>query len=307
MAGSKCFAPVRGRAMRATRLDGCGRPIYGDDNVAVSKGFVSISFTANNQETTEVLVENAAGERCIYEPARTSFTNYSLEIAFCNVDPALYALLTGQEVISDPVTGDAIGFSVNSDIDTSASAFALEIWTGSPQADACSDDQSQGSFGYLLTPYVQGGSFGDFTIENGAITFTITGAQTKVGSTWGTGPYNVQLVGGEPAPLSSPVLSGDHLRVLAVEVAPPTTYCGLRPLLDPTDPEVTSIAGTVDGLEVTLEPTPAGTDPMWYDFGDGTWDYSETGSYVHEYDEAGTYTVIGYRGNSSATTEVTVA
>jgi len=45
---------------------------------------------------------------------------------------------------------------------------------------------------------------------------------------------------------------------------------------------------------------------MWYDFGDGSWDTAFTGSYTHTYERAGTYTVTGYRGRTSATTTVTV-
>jgi len=62
MAQSRCFSPVRGRAMRVTRLDGCGRPVYGDGSVGVSDGFVSVAFTANTDEGEEINVTNAAGK-----------------------------------------------------------------------------------------------------------------------------------------------------------------------------------------------------------------------------------------------------
>lgn len=309
MAKSRCFAPVRGRALRVTRLDGCGRPVYGDGSVAVSEGFISVGFTGNNTETEAIEVTNANGRNCVNVPSATNFQNYTLEIQFCQVDPAVFALLTGQEVITDETTGDLIGFSVNSDIDTESTGFALEVWTGTPGGGACSDEASQGQFGYLLVPFAQGGTLGDFTVENGAITFTVSGAQTKVGSAWGRGPYDVQLIGGIASPLERPVLSADHLRVLLTEVAPPEGYCGTRPLLDPDAQDVESITATpdeTDPLAFSFSPTPAGTDPMWYDFGDGTWDYTEDGTIEHAYDDIGTYTVYGYRGGTSAMIEVTV-
>jgi hypothetical protein len=46
---------------------------------------------------------------------------------------------------------------------------------------------------------------------------------------------------------------------------------------------------------------------MWYDFGDGEWDYTANGSYVHVYDAAGTYIITGYRGSSKVTKSVTVS
>lgn len=309
MPNSRCFAPVRGRMMRVTRLDGCGRPVYGDGSVSASEGFVSVAFTGNNSETEAIEVTNANGRTCVNVPSVTNFQNYTLEIQFCEVDPAIFALLTGQEAIVDPATGDLIGFSVNSEVDTESLGFALEVWTGTPTGSGCTDDATQGQFGYLLVPFAQGGTFGDFTVENGAITFSVTGAQTKEGASWGSGPYDVQMVAGVPAPLQDPIKRADHLRVMLTEVAPPEDYCGSRPLLDPEAADVTSISATqdtTDPMEFEFSPTPTGTDPMWYDFGDGTWDYTEDGTITHTYQDSGTYTAYGYRGGSSATVEVVV-
>jgi hypothetical protein len=48
MAGTaKCLSLVKGRRIRLTRLDACGRPVYGESSAVVSKGFISVAFTAN--------------------------------------------------------------------------------------------------------------------------------------------------------------------------------------------------------------------------------------------------------------------
>jgi hypothetical protein len=286
--------------MRVTRLDGCGRPVYGDGSVGVSDGFVSVAFTANTDEGTEINVQNAAGKTCVREVPCPTFLGYGVEVQFCNADPALFAILTGQEPVLDE-DGVAVGFRVNSDISGCDSGFALEVWTGVPGV-ACdtstSSDAEPG--GYLLLPYLQGGIFGDFTIENDAISFTVTGAQTKTGSGWGTGPYDVTRAGGQPAPLADPIDKGDHLHVQYVDVAPPPAFCGTQPLLDPTDPALTGVSTAVDELEVTFTPAPTGGDPWYVDFGDGTWDYNAAGTaIVHEYEAPGTYKAVGHRGGSS--------
>lgn len=310
MAGSKRFSPIRGRVMRMTRLDGCGRPVYGDESQVVSKGFVTATFTANNDTGEEIRVTNANGEVCVQEPGKPSFTGYGIEITFCQVDPALFALATGQEVIEDPVTGEAIGFSMNADVDSSESAFALEIWTGVPAVE-CSDE-GQGTFGYVLAPFAKGGVFGDFTIENGAITFSVSNVTTRRGSGWGAGPYNVMLgADTEPGPLvgNAVVTAGDHLKVLLVEVTPPTDAAGLYPLLDPEDSEITDFTATagVGANEVDFEPVPAAlTEPVVYTFGDGTWEYIVGGEISHTYAEAGTYSVTAQRGSTSVTKNVVV-
>ena len=307
MLKSKRASFLRGRALRVTKLDRAGRPVLGDESVVVSKGYVTISYTANTEEGEAITVTNAAGETCVSETAVPSFNGYTMEVTFCDVDFALFSMLTGQEVIDDG-NGTAVGYKMESGVDVSAEPFALEVWLGA-QTDMAPSTASEGFFGYVLTPFLNGGTVGDFTVENAAITFTVNNLSTKTGSAWGAGPHLVQLnaAGTTKTTLLNPVSAKEHLRQQIVEVAPPEPYVGARPLLDSTDPEVTSITATETGLSVSIAPTPAGSDPMWYDLGDGTWDYAATGSYTHEYAAAGTYTIIGYRGGSSASTTVTVS
>src|SRR5687768_3194952 len=200
---TKCLSLVKGRRIRVTSLDACGRPIYGDDSQVVSKGFISVAFTANTTESDEINVTNAAGEVCVYEAAVTSLVGYGIEIAFCEVDPELFALVTGQPVVLAADGTTVIGFDVDTKIGLENSNFALELWAGSPTGDACATEGAQGSFGYLLLPFLTGGILGDFTVENGSVTFTLTGANTKEGNAWGTGPYNVML-NDAPTPVPAP-------------------------------------------------------------------------------------------------------
>lgn len=304
---TRCATLVRGRMMRVTRLDNCGRVVYGDDSVVTSKGFVSVSYTANVDDGEEINVPNAAGERCVYEPAVPSLLGYTVEVAFCNVDPDLFAMMTGQRVLTDAF-GDVVGFTMDTAVSASDTAFALEVWAGSPSTGGCAEG-AQGSFGYVLLPFLQGGIVGDFTIENAEVTFTVSNAATKDGNAWGVGPYNVVLgADSEPAPLADPLTPTEAFAFLLTGVAPPEAECGARPLLDPADAALTDVTATPTLLSVEFAPVPVGTDPWWIDFGDGTWDYEATGGDItHVYAAAGTYTYTAYRGTSVITDTVTVA
>jgi hypothetical protein len=312
---TKCLSLVKGRRIRVTSLDACGRPVYGDDSQVVSKGFISVGFTANTTETDEINVTNAAGEVCVYEAAVTSLVGYGIEIQFCEVDPELFALVTGQPVVLAADGSTVVGFDVDTKIGLENSNFALELWAGSPAGDACSTEGAQGSYGYLLLPFLTGGILGDFTVENGSVTFTLTGANTKEGNAWGTGPYNVMLNDAPtpvPAPMATPVSTSTALRTMIVDVAPPAEACGARPLLDPSLAPLTSIAGVADAGDPTnmtadFTTTPAATSPVYYEFGDGTWDYVEApGATSHQYATAGTYTVSASQNGVFVTTTVTV-
>lgn len=290
---SKGRTAVKGRRVRVTRVDACGRPIYGDDSQAVSKGFISVAWTANTLETEEINQTNASGERCIYEPSEPELTGYTLEMTFCEVDPELFALVTGQQVYLDE-NGDAIGFSINTKISLSDRAFALEVWAGAPAGDTCTDPNAQGSFGYFLAPFLKGGIIGDYTVENGSVTFTITGATTRDGNQWGSGPYNVMLNGGTPSPLLTPLDTNDHKLLIWVSVAPPELFYGTRPVLDPEVTPITAIVATEGGSPTEAEFTFTGAtaSPVWIEFGDGEWDLVDDGTAgsSHVYADNGTYT-----------------
>ncbi len=301
---SKRVSYLRGRRLRATIVDANGRPIYGDNGAVVTKGYVNISYTTNVEEGESITLPNAGGETCIFEPAVPSFNGFGVEAEFCEVDFALFDILTGQDAVLD-ASGKAIGITESTDVNLTAVNFALEVWLGATTSDTAAAG-SQGQYGYVLTPFLGGGVIGDVTVENAAITFTVTGMATKNGSGWGAGPYPVELVAGSPAVLRVPMKANDHRRIQTVEVAPPNVYAGAIPVLDPSKPALTGLTTTPTGLVVAIAPTPAGTDPIFYDFGDGTFDYAATGSYSKTYATAGTYIITARRGTSVVTKSVTV-
>lgn len=240
------FSLVRGRAMRVTRLDGCGRVALGADAAISSDGFISVGLTANNEEGETISVTNAAGKLCILDEPSPTFTGYTIEVQFCGVDPELFTLMTGQPIVLNAEGTEAVGFRVNSKIDVKDQGFALELWSSVPVA-AC-DASGGAAFGYFLVPFVQGGTLGDLTVENGAINFTLSGARSKDGSEWGVGPYDVvRDIDGNPGPLNEAIDENDHLNMELTTVAPPEPSDGFTAV---GEPAVTAVAGT----PATLEP-----------------------------------------------------
>ena len=88
-----CPSLLRGTALRATRLDACGRPVYGDCNQVVSDGFVTISMSAETEEGEDISVTKANGKTCVSEAGCEQLSYYSLEMEFCEVDPDLVAIM----------------------------------------------------------------------------------------------------------------------------------------------------------------------------------------------------------------------
>lgn len=236
---------LRGRALRATALDGCGNVVLGPDSKVTSKGFVSVGATSNTEAGEAITVLNADGETCVNDQPTPKFLNYGLEIIFCDVDPAMFHLLTGQPLVLD-AQGNPTGLRVNSKVDLGERGFALELWTRVAGV-ACAPGTSQIG-GYMLWPFVKGGLLGDLTVENGAINFTITGATTRDGVNWGVGPYDVTLdEDGEESPLLEPADAYDHYIFFPTYVAPPAIVEGGQAIGVPA-------TGATAGSPATLAP-----------------------------------------------------
>jgi hypothetical protein len=213
------FPLVRGRVFRFTRLDGCGEPVLGPDSVVVSEGVITVNLTAQNETGETISITNAAGKVCILDEPAPKFTGWAVEVQFCGVNPALISMTTGQPTVLD-ADNNVVGFDVESDIDLTNSAFALEMWSNVP-SDACEPGAGV-AYGYFLIPFLKGGSLADFSVANAAINFTLTGARSKKGSPWAAGPYDVQIgEDGQPGPLLNPISNRNHLRMIVVNVEPP--------------------------------------------------------------------------------------
>jgi hypothetical protein len=240
------FSLVRGRMLRVTKLDGCGRVALGPASVVTTEGFISVGLTPNNEEGETISVTNAAGKVCILDEPSPTFTGYSVEVAFCGVNPELFSLMTGQPVVMNAAGTEVVGLGVDSDVNVSKFGFAMEMWSNVPVA-AC-DETGSASYGYFLLPFVKGGTLGGVTVENGAINFTLTGARTKDGNEWGVGPYDVvRDEAGDAGPLNEALTSKRHLHLEVTTVEPPEAEDGAQEL-------GTEATGATAGTPGTLTP-----------------------------------------------------
>lgn len=239
---------VGGEVVRVTLEDSCGRPDYGNHTMIVSDGIVSVASTANYDDGTEKVITNFKGNDCVYVPPRAKLRNLSLDVVMCAVDPDLYSGLTGFPKEIDPATGNIVGFRVDRSVSPSDVALALELWTSADGTIACDEDGDL-TYGWFLWPFLTGGRVGDYTIEDNAVTFSITGLTSKDGSGWGVGPYNVLLDGaGDPSGLLSPIGAKEPQVVRSVQVPPPESTDGFVPLDDPENPDATGATAGIPGF-----------------------------------------------------------
>lgn len=221
---TECYAQVRGRVIRVTRLDSCGNPDPGASAVVVSKRISSVTIDEVTDDGTNIRDRNFADELCVVDDAFTTVIGYTADIALCGVDPGLIGLLTGQPVVLN-AAGNVVGFDATSTVDLDSFGFSLEVW--SRIAGSACDPSGNRKWGYTVFPFLKGGRLGGFTFENGAVQFTISGAQTRDGNGWGVGPFDVDRdETNAPIPLFTPLGVNTHYRNVQVTLDPPEAACG---------------------------------------------------------------------------------
>lgn len=225
---TECFAQVRGSVIRVTRLDACGNPDPGASAVVVSKRISTVTVDEVTDEGTNIRERNFGDEICIVDDAFTQIIGYTVDVAFCGVDPDLISLMSGQPVIKN-AAGNVVGFDATTDVDLDSFGFAIEVW--SRIAGSNCDPSGNRPWGYTVFPFLKGGRIGGFTFENGAVQFTVSGAQTRDGNGWGVGPFDVDRDElGAPAPLNEALGANTHYRNIMVTLDPPPAACGAAAL-----------------------------------------------------------------------------
>jgi hypothetical protein len=278
--------------MRVTRVDTIGRPVPGPCSTVVTSGFVNVEMTAEIEEGEETTVRTAGGDLCVSERGCDQLKWINVSVEFCQVDPDLFSMINPTWTKLFDCNGETIGWEESHTYSCDA-GFALEVWSD-VTGYTPKDPNAQGAWVYYLLPFLVGGTLGDMTIENGAVTFTITG-RTKKGSQWLNGPYNVMCnpPDGACGPLITPFNPEAPRRIFLTTCRPPEAVCGCQPLSSPDGPVTDVFEDVTDTSRMSVLAAVAGTGPFTVDWGDGTKEDLPSGlvGKTHRYGRSGSYTV----------------
>jgi hypothetical protein len=168
-------ASIQGVSIRVTRLDAAGNLLNGAGDSYTTSAFMRVSFTPEYEEGDEITEKGANGVICVSYKAPDTLKRITMELAICEPDPELSALLSGGLLLRKQVNGAirSVGWAAPGvGDDPAGNGVAVECWS-----HAVSGGKRATSLPYFhwVFPYAKFRQSGDRVIENGMMANTFEG------------------------------------------------------------------------------------------------------------------------------------
>lgn len=179
MATQEYAASIQGVSIRVTRLDAAGNLMGGDGDSYTTSAFMRVSFTPEYEEGDEITEKGANGVVCVTYKAPDTLKRITMELAICEPDPELSALISGGLLLRKNLgtagspNHKSIGWAAPGvGDDPAGNGVAIEVWS-----HAIKDGKKAGVLPYFhwIFPYVKMRQSGDRVIENGLMANTFEG------------------------------------------------------------------------------------------------------------------------------------
>jgi len=172
-------ASIQGVSIRVTRLDAAGNLQTGPGDSYTTSAFMRLSFTPEYEEGDEITEKGANGAVCVTFKSPDTLKRITMELAICEPDPELSALLSGGLLLRKNVGTFAsannlsVGWaSPGVGDDPAGFGVAIEAWSW-----AVKDGKRASARPYFhwVFPFVKLRQSGDRVIENGVLANTFQG------------------------------------------------------------------------------------------------------------------------------------
>jgi len=179
MATQEYAASIQGVSIRVTRLDAAGNLMAGAGNSYTTSAFMRVSFTPEYEEGDEITEKGANGIVCVTYKAPDTLKRITMELAICEPDPELSALISGGLLLRKNLgtagqpNNKSIGWAAPGvGDDPAGNGVAIEVWS-----HAVKDGKKAGVLPYFhwIFPFVKMRQSGDRVIENGLMANTFEG------------------------------------------------------------------------------------------------------------------------------------
>lgn len=175
MATQDFAASVQGVAIRVTRLSSTGTLLTGATDSYTTSAFMRVSFTPEYEDGDEITEKAADGSVCVTYKSPDTLKRVTMEIAICEPDPELTALLSGGILLTKTISAETKSVGWAAPLvgnDPSGDGVAVEVWSYAVQGGKRA---AANPYYHWIFPYVKTRQSGDRAFENGLLANTFEG------------------------------------------------------------------------------------------------------------------------------------
>jgi hypothetical protein len=179
MATQEYAASIQGVSIRVTRLDAAGNLLNGPGDSYTTSAFMRVSFTPEYEEGDEITEKSANGTVCVTFKSPDTLKRITMELAICEPDPELSALISGGLLLRKNLgtfaspDNKSIGWAAPAvGDDPAGNGVSIEAWSF-----AVKNGKRASTLPYFhwVFPYAKLRQSGDRVIENGMLATTFEG------------------------------------------------------------------------------------------------------------------------------------
>jgi hypothetical protein len=179
MATQDNAASIQGVGIRVTRLDASGNLLNQPGDSYTTAAFIQVTFTPEYESGDEITQKSASGAVCVTYQAPDTLKRITMELAICEPDPELTALVSGGLLLRKNLgtyaapQNKSIGWAAPAvGDDPSGNGVAVEAWSY-----AIKDGKKAATlpFFHWVFPFAKLNQSGDRVIENGLLATTFSG------------------------------------------------------------------------------------------------------------------------------------
>lgn len=179
MATQENAASIQGVGIRVTRLDASGNLLNNPGDSYTTAAFIQVTFTPEYEAGDEITQKSASGVVCVTYQAPDTLKRITMELAICEPDPELTALISGGLLLRKNL--GTVGTPNNKSVgwaapaigdDPSGNGVAIEAWSL-----AIKEGRKAANLPYFqwVFPFAKLNQSGDRVIENGLMATTFSG------------------------------------------------------------------------------------------------------------------------------------
>lgn len=124
-----CAKPVKGCILEIIKLDACGLPVTGANNMVRTKGWISLNLSFDVEAGVDLLQYSACGDPLVNTKGCPALKGMNGKLILAGIDPTALSILgIGSPILSTVVITDIVGTHIKEGSSANCNRFGVKVF-----------------------------------------------------------------------------------------------------------------------------------------------------------------------------------